>query len=180
MDILLYKDGHLSISESPLQGKENDLDDVVMLVSNPQEGDTLTYKGGKWVNGEGGGGSFDPTITDPQDGDTLVYNATAGKWVNGAGGGGMKLLNLTVTETSATLDATYAEVKAAMLAGTLVGYLMTMDKATGLVLAEAYEDASDPTHGDYYTVYFVSLNGTSMPPMYADTEDGQLHSSNGG
>lgn len=152
MDILLYKDGHLSISESPLQGKENNLDDVVMLVSNPQDGDTLTYKGGKWVNGEGGGG-----------------------------GGGMMLLTLTITETSATLDATYAEVKAAMQAGTLVGYLMTMNGVTGLVLAAAYEDAHDPTHGDPYTVYFFSLDGgSSMPPMYADTEDGQLHVSNGG
>lgn len=108
------------------------------------------------------------------------YPGLAGADQNGGnGGGGMMLLTLTMTETSATLDATYAEVKAAMQAGTLVGYLMTMDGATGLVLAAAYKDAHDPTHGDPYTVYFVGLNGTSMPPMYADTEDGQLHSSDG-
>ena len=67
-----------------------------------------------------------------------------------------------------------------MQAGTLVGYLMTMDGATGLILATGYEDAHDPTHGDYYTVYFMGLAGTSMPPMHADTEDGQLYASNGG
>jgi hypothetical protein len=126
MDILLYKDGHLAISESPLEGKENNLDDVVMLVTNPQDGDTLTYKSGKWVNGEGGGGgSFAPDITNPQDGDTLVYNATAGKWVNGSGGGGGAML-LTVTETvvgkdtTYTLNKTWNEIKDALAEGTYV------------------------------------------------------------
>ena len=81
MDILLYKDGHLSISESPLQGKENNLDDVVMLVSNPQDGDTLTYKGGKWVNGEGGGGGGGGagifTVAARPETDKLVLDHTA-------------------------------------------------------------------------------------------------------
>ena len=145
MDILLYKDGHLSISESPLQGKENDLDDVVMLVSNPQEGATLTYKGGKWVNGEGGSG------------------------------GGVKLLTLTTTETSATFDATYAEVKAAMQAGTLVGFFMPYDGATSLVLAVSYMDAKDTTHGDPYALYFKNLDSGQDISAGADTEDGQLY-----
>lgn len=183
MDILLYKDGHLAISESPLQGKENNLDDVVMLVTNPQDGDTLVYNAtaGKWVNGEGGS-DFDPDITNPQDGDTLVYDATAQKWVNGAGGsgggGGMMLLTMTATETGGTLDATYAEAKAAMQAGTLVGFYMPYDGATSLVLAVSYQDGA--SHGDPYTVYFKNLDSGMDITVTADTEDGQLYMSNGG
>lgn len=182
MDILLYKDGHLAVSESPLQGKENNLDDVVMLVTNPQDGDTLTYKNGKWVNGEGGGGSFAPDITNPQDGDTLVYNATAGKWVNGEGGsgGGMMLLTLTYTETSVTVDATYAEVKAAMQAGTLVGFYMPYDGANTLILALQYIEDVDPVHGNLYTVIFYNAMGGLDLSMSTDTEDGQLHAAIGG
>lgn len=124
MDILLYKDGHLSISESPLQGKENNLDDVVMLVSNPEEGDTLTYKGGKWVNGEGGGG----------------------------GGGGGMMLTLTVTDEVGTLDATYAQVKAAFLAGTEVYYVY--DNGIDIMRYEMAScqdsDAYDPNGVNFY------------------------------
>ena len=67
----------------------------------------------------GGGGSFNPDITDPQDGDTLVYDGTQQKWVNGAGGSGgggaMK-----VTDTEGTLDKTWKELSDAFKAGQYV------------------------------------------------------------
>lgn len=108
------------------------------------------------------------------------YLGLAGADQNGGGGGGgMKLLNLTVTETSATLDATYAEVKAAMQAGTLVGFYMIFDGAHALNLAVAYQEPSDPAQGDQYFIYFNNMSGGSTMPMGADTEDGQLHSSDG-
>lgn len=109
------------------------------------------------------------------------YLGLAGADQNGGnGGGGMMLLTLTVTETSATFDATYAEVKAAMQAGTLVGYFMPNDGATSLVLAVAYMDASDPTHGDPYALYFKNLDSGLDIPAGADTEDGQLYLPMGG
>lgn len=79
MDILLYKDGHLAVSESPLEGKENNLDDVVMLITNPQEGDSLTYKSGKWVNDQGGsgGGGGALIIVEGETTWQQVYNALA-------------------------------------------------------------------------------------------------------
>jgi hypothetical protein len=60
----------------------------------------------------GGGGSFNPDITDPQDGDTLVYNAAQQKWVNGAGGGGgVMILH---EDENGVLDKTWAEIKTAL------------------------------------------------------------------
>lgn len=182
MDILLYKDGHLTISESPLEGKENNLDDVVMLVTNPQDGDTLTYKSGKWVNGAGGGGSFAPDITNPQDGDTLVYNATAGKWVNGSGGGGgAMVLTPTVTETGVTFGATYAEVKAAMMSGRDVVYVgLAGENVYYLYRLIECDDATDITHGDKYVVLFYNPQVDNPDMVYADTEDGELYITFGG
>lgn len=86
MNLLLYKDGKLVVSESgkPLENA-NALDNLVACIADPSDGDSIVYDGTNhmWK----AGGSFDPTITDPQNGDTLVYNATQSKWVNGAGGG---------------------------------------------------------------------------------------------
>lgn len=168
MDILLYKDGHLTISESPLQGKENNLDDAVMLISNPQEGDTLTYKSGKWVNGEGGGGgSFAPDITNPQDGDTLVYNATAGKWVNGSGGGGdievLHIIGDVDNPEPPTFDMTYAEVLAAITAGKSVlveynGLIGAMKKDSEYSeIYTSFSNAEMAEEGVAISMYYVEM-----------------------
>ena len=98
-----------------------------------------------------------------------TWAATEEKGGSG-GGGGMMLLPLTDTG----VDATYAEVKAAMLAGTLVGFNLPEGKELTLILAGSYKDAVDPIHGDYYTVYFTSINGSISLPLVAETEDGQL------
>lgn len=166
MDILLYKDGHLSISESPLQGKENNLDDVIMLVSNPQDGDTLTYKGGKWVNGEGGGGSFAPDITNPQDGDTLVYDASEEKWVNGSGGGsGGGTLKVNLNAQTYTADKTWKEIYDAMKTGVIVVVVMD-DGGNGVnhkFVMAAYNDSGD---------YIIELDVDGNLLLKTDSENG--------
>ena len=77
MNILLYKDGRLLIDEgNPMEGVS--LDGLAACVTDPQEGDTLTYNGSMWVSGN----PFQVAITEPADGDTLAYDADSGKWVN--------------------------------------------------------------------------------------------------
>lgn len=62
MNIILGKDGKLSVNESPLQGKEAEtLENVLALIENPSDGDAIVYDAdaGIWKAGEvsGGGGS---------------------------------------------------------------------------------------------------------------------------
>lgn len=123
MDILLYKDGRIVCADNPLH---ESLDNLAMIATNPQNGDTLKYdsSSGTWINGAGGG-DFNPTISNPQDGDTLVYNSSTGKWENGAGGGG-GAVKLTVTQTTSgdvdiyTLDKTWQEIHDAVNSGSIV------------------------------------------------------------
>lgn len=111
MDILLYKDGHLAVSESPLEGKENNLKDVVMLITNPQEGDSLTYKGGKWVNGAGGSG----------------------------GGGLVVHMNVDQSTHRAELDKTWKEINDALAAGGSVSIDNTRGGYSSMVTTMADE-----------------------------------------
>lgn len=79
MTILLYKDGKLLIDDgNPLEGVS--LDNLVVCVSDPKDGDTLVYNAtaGMWVPGN----PFPVSITEPEAGDTLAYDADAGVWVN--------------------------------------------------------------------------------------------------
>lgn len=159
MDILLYKDGHLAISDAPLEGKENNLDDVVMLVTNPQDGDTLTYKSGKWVNGEGGGsGGFSPDITNPQDGDTLVYNATAGKWVNGSGGGGVLVVHTVYDAGNTSLDKTWQEIYDALASGTPC--ICVYENAKDEIVNQAYLTGAELYDEGVYNVYTIDMMTT--------------------
>lgn len=122
MNLMLYKDGRLVISEQgkPLEGDEQNIDGLYAYITDPKDGDSIVYDAasGTWKTGAGGGGSFSPDITDPQDGQTLVYDATAGKWVNGAGGGGTMRVNITATwieldeDYEFSADKTYAEILA--------------------------------------------------------------------
>ena len=96
MNIILKKDGTLSVVDSPLQGKDADLANIAAFISNPS------------------------------DGDSIVYNGTKGIWEVGQGDGGGSLVVpvYTVTEIDAetgaftcTCDKTFAEIKAAIDAG---------------------------------------------------------------
>ena len=51
MNILLYKTGKLVITDAgePTYGDEGEL---IACITNPQEGDVLTYNGTMWVNAQ--------------------------------------------------------------------------------------------------------------------------------
>lgn len=79
---------------------------------------------------EASASAFAPDISNPQNGQTLVYNATQQKWVNGAGGGSYTPVVPVFTYVSAdnyTCDKTYAEVLAAVMAGTCDKAYVTAD-----------------------------------------------------
>ena len=52
MNIMLFKDGKLLLSEAgePINGELPD--GLVMCVTNPQEGQVLTFNGTMWVNAD--------------------------------------------------------------------------------------------------------------------------------
>ena len=55
MNILLYKDGRLLIDDgNPLEGVS--LEGMLVCVTDPQEGQVLTYNGDKWTNANLPGG----------------------------------------------------------------------------------------------------------------------------
>lgn len=71
MNIILGKDGKLSVNESPLQGKENDLDNLAAFISNPADGDAIIYDAtsGTWIAGKL---ATLPAVTDDDDGKVLT------------------------------------------------------------------------------------------------------------
>ena len=73
MNIILDKNGKLTVNESPLQGEGNNLEDLAAFVSDPSDGDTLVYDAtaGIWKAGQGGGGG---TVTDVQINGTSILN----------------------------------------------------------------------------------------------------------
>lgn len=111
--------------------------------------------------------------------------SAAGSWEaiqeeGGSGGGGAMLLTPTVTETSVTFGATYAEVKAAMMSGRDVVFIMGGEQAHALYKLVMCEDAIDPTQGDTYTASFYNPETGTPERAYADTEDGELYVNYGG
>ena len=58
----------------------NALDGAVVLLADPQDGDSIVYDAtaGMWKAGN----PLPVAITEPEDGDTLAYDAESGKWVN--------------------------------------------------------------------------------------------------
>ena len=52
MNIMLFNDGLLQITPEgqPINGKE--LNGLLVCITNPQEGDVLTYNGTMWVNAQ--------------------------------------------------------------------------------------------------------------------------------
>ena len=84
MTILLYKDGRLLVDDgNPLEGVS--LDGLIACVTDPQEGDVLTYDGSLWVNKQP---ELKTSITEPADGDTLAYDEESGTWKNVSAGEG--------------------------------------------------------------------------------------------
>lgn len=108
--------------------------------------------------------------------------SAAGSWEpiqeegGSGGGGGAMVLTLTETETGVTLDATYAEVKAAMMSGRDVVYVLGLQRNKHLLykLIEC-DDATDHTHGDQYIASFYNPVADNPDPFYADTENGELY-----
>lgn len=92
-------------------------------------------KANEWTEKAAGGGGgtggsttlsglTDVDISNPSDGQTLVYNASAGKWENGASS---EVLVVTVIathttggETTVSFDKTFAELKSAYEAGSVI------------------------------------------------------------
>lgn len=71
MNIILGKDGKLSVNESPLQGKENDLENLAAFISNPADGDALVYNATKGI-WEAGKLATLPEVGDDDDGKVLT------------------------------------------------------------------------------------------------------------
>lgn len=43
MNIILKKDGTLSVNDSPIQGKDAAMDNLAAMISNPSDGDAIVY-----------------------------------------------------------------------------------------------------------------------------------------
>ena len=77
MNILLYKDGRLLIDEgNPMEGVS--LDGLAVCITDPTEGQVLTYNGTMWVNQDATGLVAD--VSEPTEGQVLTYDGT--KWTN--------------------------------------------------------------------------------------------------
>ena len=77
MTILLYNDGRLLIDQGgPIEGAP--LDGLIACISNPTEGQVLTYNGTMWVNKDSAG--LVATVSEPTEGQVLTYDGD--KWVN--------------------------------------------------------------------------------------------------
>lgn len=77
MTILLYKTGTLVVDEDgPLEGVE--LDDLLMCITDPTEGQVLTFDGTMWVNADATGLVAD--VSEPTEGQVLTYDGS--KWTN--------------------------------------------------------------------------------------------------
>ena len=84
MIIIMQKNGQIVTDDgNPVEGKT--LDGAIVLLADPQDGDTIVYDAtaGVWKAGN----PFPVAITEPEDGDTLAYDADSGKWVNVHAGG---------------------------------------------------------------------------------------------
>ena len=78
MTILLYNDGRLVIDDgNPLEGAA--LEGLLACVTDPKEGDVLTFDGSLWVNQPQ---ALPASVTEPADGDTLAYDEESGTWKN--------------------------------------------------------------------------------------------------
>ena len=77
MTILLYKDGRLVIDDgNPIEG--NALEGLVACVSDPTEGQVLTFDGTMWTNKDATGLVAD--VSEPTEGQVLTYDGS--KWTN--------------------------------------------------------------------------------------------------
>ena len=144
MTILLYKDGRLIVDDgNPLEGVS--LDGLVACVS------------------------------DPADGDTLVYDASAGMWKAGKGGGSgsgnVLIVGTTVSETAATMDKTFNEIKNADGAFVKVGPSLNPITLINEVIEEniynievAYYDVVDST-ATVSIVRFVAESADDYPSL---------------
>ena len=71
MNIILKKDGKLTVNESPLQGSEANLENLLAFISNPSDGDAIVYdaSSGTWIAGKL---ATLPAVTDDDDGKVLT------------------------------------------------------------------------------------------------------------
>ena len=111
---------------------------------------------------------------------SMWQKAADGSWEEisqesgGGGGGGMKL-TLTVTDEVSTLDATYAQVKAALLAGTEVFFVYVEGGEVTRFTLTACEDGN--AHDPNFAYFVAGSNGMTFT---ADTEDALLTDNLGG
>lgn len=143
MNIILGKDGKLSVNNCPLQGKEANLDNLAAFIS------------------------------DPQDGNAIVYNATKGVWeageVSGGGGsGGGMVVKVTVGEAGMVMDHTWKEIYDA-LPVTPVTIMIDMNgtRIQGNVVSIS------PGEGAYSVIAVIYTNGEYNDTEFVtDSEDG--------
>ena len=142
MNIILGKDGKLSVNESPLQGKEAEtLNNVLALIENPS------------------------------DGDAIVYDADAGIWKAGAisGGGGSSgggAFMVTVDDNDA-LDKTWKEIDTAFKSGAVV----ICDNFGGLNYLCAHPETPSPFSNKYSVEFFGYSSQSEKTKFSCDTEN---------
>ena len=151
MNIILGKDGKLSVNESPLQGKEAEtLENVLALIENPS------------------------------DGDAIVYDASAGIWkagaVSGGGGssgGGALIVTATTAGKTTTLDKTYAEIYGALkTAGAFVVEDDEVYGATCNAITKAYNDSGTYTVESPFAEEYDGEVSMAINSFTTDSENG--------
>jgi hypothetical protein len=150
MNVLVYRDGKLVCTDNPIQGTGNALDNLLMLVSEPQDGDVLKYDAanGMWVAGaESGGG--------------------------GSGGGYLKVS----MDAEGTLDKTWKEISDALSAGYYVNIIM--QETEHVFQNRAYECLYDNGDYNV-NAYGLLGNSISVATFITDSENGYPVMQSGG
>ena len=131
--------------------------------TNWKDGDLVTSaKLNKMEQGiaASGGGALeslsDVDLSNPTNGQTLVYNGTSGKWENSSGGGSVLTVHITndITNGTANLDKTYAEIYEAAKTGTVIGIEDYSDEENDEIYFYRLMEMGNNSDG-----YYVSFDG---------------------
>ena len=113
-------------------------------------------------------------LADPQDGDTITYNATSGLWVAGSGSGGGGLVVNVVAGDTPALDKTYQEIEDAIESGTNVICREEIDEGVYSVYCVTRYGEADGAYLVYFGEYGYITDSKSGYPSALPPLDGNL------